>query len=135
MQFQLLTNLGYSFSYYSENSVDITKNATDESSPPDKKEKIRSNIIVTNDQIIDYNSKSLDDFNIYQQLQQWKIDLIIFGIATDYTSLYQHPNLIKISKLKIGWELMNITATCKSFNYLSAEGRNPLALLFFDYKF
>jgi uncharacterized protein len=130
MQFNLLTNQGYFFSSYNQDSVIIVKK-NDEGIEQFEKE-YSSNIVISHNKILEYNYNSLDDFSLYDEIKEYGIDLVIFGI-NDYSKLYHHPTLLKLNQLRIGYELMTIPATCKSFNYLSAEDRNPLAVIFFTY--
>ncbi len=130
MQFNLLTNQGYFFSNYSQDTVTIVKKNND--GIEQFKEDYSSNIVVSHNKILNCNYNSLDDFSLYEEIKESGIDLVIFGI-NDYSKLYHHPVLLKLNQLRIGYELMTIAATCKSFNYLSAEDRNPLAVIFFQY--
>jgi uncharacterized protein len=130
MQLNLLTSQGYFFSNYDSNSVTVTKKNQD--GEKIFNQEYSSNIIITQDDVKIYNEQSLDDFSLYDQIIDSDIDLVIFGI-NDYNKLYHHPTMLKLNQLKIGYELMSITATCKSFNYLSAENRKPLAIIYFQY--
>jgi uncharacterized protein len=129
MQFSLMDNQGYFFSSYDQNSVTVSQNK--EGMDPIV-QSFSTNIIITHNTITECNYKSLADFDMFDQIKDQKIDLVIFGI-NDYSKLYHHQTLIKLNQLKIGYELMNIPATCRSFNYLSAENRNPLAVILFSY--
>lgn len=129
MQFSLMDNQGYFFSSYDQNSVTVSQNR--EGLYPIV-QSFSTNIIITHNTIAECNYQSLADFDLFDQIKTNKIDLIIFGI-NEYSKLYHHPTLIKLNQLKIGYELMSIPATCRSFNYLSAENRNPLAVILFSY--
>ncbi len=129
MQFSLMDNQGYFFSSYDQNSVTVSQNR--EGIDPIV-QSFSTNIIITHNTIAECNYQSLDDFDLFDHIKTNRIDLIIFGI-NEYSKLYHHPTLIKLNQLKIGYELMSIPATCRSFNYLSAENRNPLAVILFSY--
>ena len=61
---------------------------------------------------------------------QHKPDIIIFGSGNKIIM----PNasiLLALQKQQIGFEVMPIPALCRTFNYLSGEDRNVVALILF----
>ncbi len=108
------------FSNYSAKSVTI------------KNIEYNSNIIVTNDTIVNFacnNIKQLNN-NHVEQIISLNPDLVIFG--TGDKIVYPELNIIhELQKKNIGIEVMNIQALCRTFNFLVSENRKVVAILFF----
>ena len=93
---------------------------------------VKSNIIITKDQLIE---NWLDDgYSCFatQHLEKviaWQPEIIILG--TGKALIFPHPEIIAyINSKNIGFEVMDTGAACRSYNLLIDEGRNAVACLF-----
>ena len=91
------------------------------------------NLLVTANRIQEINIQSLTEINweyLNQIVDVDNLDLIIFGTADKIVPLEKSLQQ-QLQQQHIGYEVMPIPAMCRTFNYLSAEARNVLALVLF----
>ncbi len=64
----------------------------------------------------------------FEQLRDWKPELVIFGSGARLR--FVHPSLYKaLIEARIGIETMDNAAACRTFNVLASEGRSVLVAL------
>jgi uncharacterized protein len=110
----------FQFNSYSDSSVTIN----------DKE--FRTNIIVTNTEVVDFKVNDIHDLELrhLDEIIQNKPDLIIFG--TGDKVIYPDFKLLeKLNQLGIGFEVMPIQALCRTYNFLISEDRKIACILFF----
>lgn len=95
---------------------------------------IKSNIIVSNDRLIEnwrvasYKILALQHMN---SIIEWQPEIILLGTGKE--SGFQNYELLSyFAAKKIGFEIMNTGAACRSYNLLIDEGRNVVACLFLN---
>lgn len=123
MQVNLHNSSGNQFTHYTENSVTINN------------QEFVENILVTQHNIINNISyKNIHDITleeITKIVTEHKPDIIIFGTGKQI----QMPNLDilhLLQKNQIGFEVMPISALCRTFNYLIGEERNVMGVILFS---
>jgi len=91
-----------------------------------------SSLVVLADQVLDWKVKSFDalttqDFSILQGLG---VEIVLLG--TGARQRFPHPRLTaSLGAARIGLEVMDVKAACRTYNILVAEERKvALALLF-----
>lgn len=121
MQANLHYNTSNQFNKYSNNSVTINET------------EFTGNLIVSRDKIDTVSINNISDIDtlyIDEIISKYKPDLIIFGTG----STIKMPDikiLLQLQKQQIGFEVMPIPALCRTFNYLSGEDRNVVAIVLF----
>ncbi len=108
------------FTHYSNNSVTI------------KDKTYNSNIIVTNQSVLPFIDKEIDqlEFSDLEDILDLAPDLIILGSGNKIT--YPKLDVLeKISQNGIGFEVMQISSLCRTFNFLISENRKVACILFF----
>ncbi|MGH6610487.1 MAG: Mth938-like domain-containing protein [Burkholderiaceae bacterium] len=89
-----------------------------------------SNVIVTPERVepwpvADFNSLHAEDF---QHLLQLKSEVVLLG--TGARQRFPHPRLTRpLADARIGLEVMDTQAACRTYNILQAEGRKVAAAL------
>jgi len=73
-----------------------------------------------------YSQLEVDHLDIFYKL---KAEIIILGTGAKQI-FPQTPILRRLAEGKIGYEVMDTPAACRTFNILMAEGRNVVAGLF-----
>lgn len=121
MQANLHSTSGNQFTNYSATMVAVNKI------------EYSHNLLVTANHIQEITITTLADIN-WEYLKQItdvnSLDLIIVGVAHKIMPLEKSLQQ-QLQQLRIGYEVMPIAAMCRTFNYLSAESRNVLALILF----
>ncbi len=91
----------------------------------------RENVLVTPEQIITgwaargFENLSLQDFEAIAALGP-----AVALLGTGDTLRFPHPKLTQaLSEARIGLEVMNTSAACRTFNILAAEGRRVAAAI------
>ena len=91
----------------------------------------RENLIVTTDKITTgwasggFDALSVEDFATIAALEP---DVVILG--TGKTLRFPHPRLTRaLTDARIGLEVMDTPAACRTFNILAAEGRKVAAAI------
>jgi uncharacterized protein len=91
----------------------------------------RENLIVTADKIATgwasggFDALTTEDFAAIATLEP---ELVIFGTGT--TLRFPHPRLTRaLTDARIGLEVMDTPAACRTFNILAAEGRKVAAAI------
>ena len=110
----------YQFTGYSASSVTINN------------KEYKTNIIVTNTDIVDFNVNNIHDLELshLDSIIKTKPDLIIFGTG-DQVIYPDFKLLEKLNQLGIGFEIMPIQALCRTYNFLISEDRKLACILFF----
>ena len=97
-----------------------------------KNKVVKSNIVVSNDRLIENWSIESYKFLATQHLDsiiEWKPEIILLGTGKE--SGFQNYELLSyLTSKNIGLEIMNTGAACRSYNLLIDEGRNVVACLF-----
>jgi uncharacterized protein len=94
----------------------------------------RENIVVTPEKIITgwaprgFDTLAVEDFATLAEL---KPEVALLG--TGATIRFPHPGLTRaLTDARIGLEVMDTPAACRTFNILAAEGRRVAAAILFD---
>ena len=94
----------------------------------------RENVAVTaNDVITGWTSRGFDSLapDDFARLASKKPEIVILG--TGKTLAFPRPSVTRaLIEAGIGFEVMDTAAACRTFNILSAEGRNVLAAIIVD---
>ena len=89
-----------------------------------------SSVIVTPEQVLPWSATAFDslaepDFEVFQGL-----GLEILLIGTGPTQRFPHPRLTRaLMEKRIGVEVMDTQAACRTYNILIAEGRRVAAAI------
>jgi uncharacterized protein len=90
-----------------------------------------THLIVLPDRIIqDWKVPGLDGLTVqhFEHLAGLKPEIVLLGTGT--TLRFPHPALSRcLTASRIGLEVMDTSAACRTYNILSAEGRKVLAAL------
>jgi uncharacterized protein len=121
MKFMLDNNTdGYAIQRYDEGEIIIAEQS------------YRQSLIVLPDQVIDdwspgsINDLAKDDFI---QLMELGAEIVLLG--TGRQQHFPHPSLTQpLMQQRIGLEVMDTAAACRTYNILMAEGRRVAAALF-----
>ena len=111
----LNTFTGYGENYVSVNGARLERNA-----------------IVVPDRILDWNVAGFDalraeDFQVFETLG---LEIVLLG--TGSKQRFPHPRLTAtLAKARIGVEVMDLQAACRTYNILVAEERKVAAALLF----
>jgi uncharacterized protein len=91
-----------------------------------------SSVIVTAEQILPWSATSFDALNVedFQALSKLGVEIVLLG--TGPKQRFPHPRLTaSLGAARIGLEVMDLKAACRTYNILVAEERRvALALLF-----
>ena len=94
----------------------------------------RENLIVTTDKIATgwasagFEALTAEDFAAVAALEP---EVVILGTGT--TLRFPHPRLTRaLTDARIGLEVMDTPAACRTFNILAAEGRKVAAAIFVE---
>jgi uncharacterized protein len=120
MQVNLHEATGNQFNSYADHQVSINQ------------VEYTDNLIVGPTSVEKTSWRSINELNLtnLEPLLAHNPDLIIFGTG----GKIQYPSseiLRHLQRKQIGFEVMTIAALCRTFNYLSAEGRKVVALILF----
>ncbi len=91
-----------------------------------------ANLIVLPDQLLPWSVASFDvlkeeDFNVLLDL---KLEILLLGTGT--RQRFPHPRLIRaLAAKRVGVEVMDLQAACRTYNILMAEERRVAAALLF----
>ena len=67
----------------------------------------------------------------FADLLDWAPELVVFGSGSVFR--FPHPRLTQaLAERRIGLEVMDTRAACRTFNVLAAEGRRVLAALLIE---
>jgi uncharacterized protein len=119
MKFHLSATSGNVFTGYGPGYVDINK------------QRFESNPLVTSDSIEagwvagGFDAMTREDFSA---LLRFGPEIVLLG--TGETIRFPHPRLLAdLTAKRIGVDVMNVAAACRTFNVLAAEERKVLAAL------
>lgn len=119
MKFHLSTGAGNVFTGYGPGYVEINK------------ERHEANLVVFPDRIVtgwaagDFEGLAREDFT---SLLEWQPEIVLLG--TGSAIRFPHPRLsADLTAARIGVEVMDVQAACRTFNVLAAEGRRVAAAL------
>jgi uncharacterized protein len=91
-----------------------------------------SSVIVTAEKILPWSAASFDALSAehFQELGKLGAEIVLLG--TGARQRFPHPRLTaSLGAARIGLEVMDVKAACRTYNILVAEGRRvALALLF-----
>ena|SRR3990167_799401 len=123
MEMNVHVNGDSQFTNYSFHSVTI------------KGKEYSQNIVVTNKEIRPFLVEDIEQIALsdLDAILTNNPDLIIFGYGdkVKYPGHELHGLLKKLHQKAIGVEVMPIPALCRTFNFLSSENRNVVAVLLF----
>jgi len=119
MKFHLNIGEGNVFTGYGPGYVEINK------------ERHESNLVVLPDRLVagwapgGFVGLSREDF---ASLLQWQPEIVLLG--TGSAIRFPHPSLnADLTAARIGVDVMDVQAACRTFNVLAAEGRRVAAAL------
>ncbi len=95
------------------------------------KETYSQPIILTKDQILDWNVDSVDSLtdDDFQAVIDTDVDIIILG--TGKKQIFPPPNILKLAAEKrLGLEVMDTAAASRTYNVLLSEDRSVCAAIF-----
>ena len=76
------------------------------------------------------NFAALDE-DAFRSLLDWQPDIVIFGSGRSFR--FPHPKLTRfLAEARIGVEVMDTPAACRTYNVLAGEGRKVLAAILID---
>ena len=87
-------------------------------------------LLSSDGEILDWNVNSFDELNAgdFSQMAFLKPELILIGTGT--RQRFPKPELLKtLIEAKIGFEVMDSQAACRTYNILVGEGRQVLLAL------
>ena len=93
-------------------------------------ERQESSVIVLPERIVpwpvkDFSALTPDDFAVFHEL---KVDIVVLG--TGPKQRFPHPRLTaSLAQARIGVEVMDVQAACRTYNILVAEERKVAAAL------
>jgi uncharacterized protein len=93
-------------------------------------ERQESSVIVLPDRIVPWQAKEFsaltpDDFAVFHELE---VDIVVLG--TGPKQRFPHPRLTaSLAQARIGVEVMDVQAACRTYNILVAEERKVAAAL------
>jgi len=119
MKFHLSTAVGNVFTGYGPGYVEINK------------EGYETNLVVLPDRLVTgwalggFEGLSREDF---ASLLEWRPEIVLLG--TGSAIRFPHPRLsADLTAARIGVDVMDVQAACRTFNVLAAEGRRVAAAL------
>jgi len=119
MKFHLNTTVGNVFTGYGPGYVEINR------------QRHQSNLLVTADEVIPdwvvdgFDGLAREDFARLLELQP---EIVVLGTGNKIR--FPHPRLTQdLTAARIGVDVMDVYAACRTFNVLTAEGRKVLAAL------
>ena len=92
-----------------------------------------SSVVVLPDRVIEWGAESFealkeDDFGVLESLG---VDIVLLG--TGARQRFPHPRLTaRLREARIGVEVMDLQAACRTYNILVAEERKVAAALLFE---
>ena len=90
----------------------------------------QSSLIVTPEQVVSWPTPSFDDLTeqSFELVKKAQPDIVLLG--TGPRQRFPHPRLTNaLSAARIGVEVMDLKAACRTYNILVAEGRKVAAAL------
>jgi uncharacterized protein len=96
-------------------------------------ERHEKSVVVLPDRVFEWSAKSFaalsaTDFSVFDSLQ---IDILLLG--TGPKQRFPHPSLTaSLARARIGVEVMDLQAACRTYNILVAEERKVAAALLFE---
>ena len=94
-------------------------------------EEIRANVILTPDAVIaGFAAAGFDALGEadFAALLQYRPEVVLLG--TGPVQRFPHPRLTRaLPEARVGFEVMDTRAACRTFNILTAEGRRVVAAL------
>lgn len=93
----------------------------------------RESVLVTPERVVEWSAAGFDalseaDFDALVALEP---EVVLLG--TGATLRFPHPRLTRaLTGARIGVEVMDTPAVCRTFNILAAEGRKVVAAVLFD---
>jgi len=119
MKFHLNTGSGNIFTAYGNGFVEINAARYDQNllAMPER--------VVTDWAPAGFGGLTREDFAM---LLEWKPEIVLLG--TGKTIRFPHPRLTaELTAARIGVDVMDMQAACRTFNVLAGEGRNVIAAL------
>ena len=92
-----------------------------------------TNLIVTPDQVEPWRLTSYEDLDAtsFEQLRDLHSEVVLLG--TGNRQRFPHPRLTRLlTDARIGLEVMDTQAACRTYNILVGEGRKVAAALFVE---
>ncbi len=98
-----------------------------------KEMRIESGIVVMPDRIVEnWGTAGFDGLTLtdVETLRDLGVSIVLIG--TGPRQRFPHPSLLRpLMEARIGFEIMNLAAACRTYNVLMAEGRSVAAALLF----
>ena len=122
MKFHVTTAVGNVFTGYGPGFVEINK------------QRHQSNLLVTAEEVSPgWAVTGFDGLarEAFANLLEFQPEIVLLG--TGRTIRFPHPRLTQdLTAARIGVDVMDVFAACRTFNVLTAEGRKVLAALILD---
>ena len=119
MKFHLSTGAGNVFTGYGPGYVDVNNERHD------------TNVVVFPDRVVvnwaagGFDGLAREDFSL---LLEWQPEIVLLG--TGGAIRFPHPLLsADLTAARIGFDVMDVQAACRTYNVLAAEGRRVAAAL------
>jgi uncharacterized protein len=93
----------------------------------------RRSLVLLPDQLADWTAGGFDSLveDDFRRLLDFRPELLLLG--TGERQRFPHPGLLRpLIEARIGYEVMDLQAACRTYNILMAEGRRVAAALLFD---
>jgi uncharacterized protein len=132
MAFTRENNTGNAIHSYAAGEIQIIQNTLIDGATQANLNTISSNLIISPTRlIIDWLVQNLDDINdnSIKQIVDLDPEIVILGVGAKMRLPPVRINLL-FQKYKIGLEIMDTAAACRTYNFLLTEGRNVAAALF-----
>ena len=119
MKFHVTSHAGHNaFSAYGEGFVRVGE------------QRYERNLIVTPERVLSWEAASFEALSEadFTPLLDLGVDILLLG--TGARQRFPHPRLTRVlGDARIGFEVMNTPAACRTFNILAAEGRKAAAAI------
>lgn len=119
MKLHLSTGAGNIFTGYGPGYVEINK------------ERYAANLVVMPERVVTnwvpagFNALTCEDF---KALLEWQPEIVLLGTGSSIR--FPHPRLTAdLTGARIGVDVMDFQAACRTYNVLTAEGRRVMAAL------
>ena len=99
-----------------------------------KERRVESGIVVMPHRIVDnWGSGGFDALTTADMETLRDLGVTIVLIGTGKRQRFPHPSLLRpLMEARIGFEIMDLAAACRTYNVLMSEGRSVAAALLFD---
>lgn len=99
-----------------------------------KEQRVESGIIVMPERIVEnWGTAGFDALTVADVEVLRDLGVTIVLIGTGPRQRFPHPSLLRpLMEARVGFEIMDLAAACRTYNVLMAEGRSVAAALLFS---